>query len=184
MKAFVPIGSPWRADRPGGSAFDRFSAWGACKGRCRRSDIAGVAWLAGCDAASSAGYSPTRGIFRRHAENPLAADVVIVDEVSMVGDVLMAQLLQAVGPQCKLILLGDKDQLPSVEAGAVLAGLVPSGPPNRFRPAVWERLHALFPDMSLEDAGDDWPDHVAVLQVQSSFPGRHSRCRRCHQSPG
>ena len=69
-------------------------------------------------------YSPTRGIFRRHAENPVPSDVVIVDEVSMVGVVLMAQLLQALPPRCKLILLGDKDQLPSVEAGAVLASLV------------------------------------------------------------
>jgi exodeoxyribonuclease V alpha subunit len=73
-------------------------------------------------------YSPSRGHFRRHAENPLPADVVIVDEVSMVGVVLMAQLLQALRPECKLILLGDKDQLPSVEAGAVLASLVSSGP--------------------------------------------------------
>jgi len=69
-------------------------------------------------------FSPTRGTFRRHAENPLDADVVLVDEVSMVGVVLMAQLLQALRPECKLILLGDKDQLPSVEAGAVLASLV------------------------------------------------------------
>ena len=71
-------------------------------------------------------YSPTRHAFRRHRENPIAADFVIVDEVSMVGLVLMAQLLQALLPTTKLVLLGDKDQLPSVEAGAVLAHLVPS----------------------------------------------------------
>jgi exodeoxyribonuclease V alpha subunit len=70
-------------------------------------------------------YSSSRGTFRRHRENPLDAEVVIVDEVSMVGVVLMAQLLQALRPECKLIFLGDKDQLPSVEAGAVLASLVP-----------------------------------------------------------
>ena len=73
------------------------------------------------------GYRPTRNIFTRHNENPIPADVVIVDEVSMVGLVLMAQLFQALGPKTKLILLGDKDQLPSVEAGAVLANLVPDG---------------------------------------------------------
>ena len=76
------------------------------------------------------GYRPTRNAFSRHRENPIPADVVIVDEVSMVGLVLMAQLLQALAPATKLVLLGDKDQLPSVEAGAVLAHLVPSSEPD------------------------------------------------------
>jgi exodeoxyribonuclease V alpha subunit len=70
-------------------------------------------------------YVPSRDQFRRHAENPVEADVVIVDEVSMVGIVLMAKLFEAVGPNTRIILLGDKDQLPSVDAGAVLANLVP-----------------------------------------------------------
>jgi exodeoxyribonuclease V alpha subunit len=69
-------------------------------------------------------YNPGGNQFRRHAENSLAEDVVIVDEVSMVGMVLMARLFQAVRPQTRLILLGDKDQLPSVDAGAVLANLM------------------------------------------------------------
>src|SRR5262249_53881665 len=72
-------------------------------------------------------YRPTRGTFRHHAENPLPAEVVIVDEVSMVGLVLLARLFQALAPSTKVILLGDKDQLPSVDAGAVLANLVPAG---------------------------------------------------------
>jgi exodeoxyribonuclease V alpha subunit len=70
-------------------------------------------------------YRPSRHEFARHQENPIPADVVIVDEVSMVGLVLMGQLFNALGPETRLILLGDKDQLPSVEAGAVLANLVP-----------------------------------------------------------
>lgn len=70
-------------------------------------------------------YRPARNEFARHRENPIPADVVIVDEASMIGLVLMAQLFQAVEPGAKLILLGDKDQLPSVDAGAVLAHLVP-----------------------------------------------------------
>jgi exodeoxyribonuclease V alpha subunit len=69
-------------------------------------------------------YTPNRDLFRRHVENPIEADVVIVDEVSMVGMVLMARLFQALRPQARVILLGDKDQLPSVDAGAVLANLV------------------------------------------------------------
>ena len=67
-------------------------------------------------------YVPSSAQFRRHAENPLPAEVVIVDEVSMVGMVLMARLFQAVRPQTRLILLGDKDQPPSVDAEALRAG--------------------------------------------------------------
>ena len=69
-------------------------------------------------------YNPELGTFGRHVENPIPADVVIVDEVSMVGLELLSHLLQALGTTTKLILLGDKDQLPSVDAGAVLANFV------------------------------------------------------------
>ncbi|QLB13154.1 DNA helicase/exodeoxyribonuclease V alpha subunit [Bisgaardia hudsonensis] len=56
-----------------------------------------------------------------NAQNPLQIDVLVVDEASMIDLSLMAKLLQALKPNTKLILLGDKDQLSSVEAGAVLA---------------------------------------------------------------
>ncbi len=75
------------------------------------------------------GFRPKQNAFSRHCENPIPAEVVIVDEVSMVGLVLMASLLRALAPKAKLILLGDKDQLPSVDAGAVLAHLVPLAEP-------------------------------------------------------
>ncbi len=88
-------------------------------------------------------YHPTRGTFGHHVENPVPAEVVIVDEVSMVGLVLMAQLLQALRPETRLILLGDKDQLPSVEVGAVLASLVLDDGQTRFSPRVRTLLHQL-----------------------------------------
>ena len=69
-------------------------------------------------------YDPKRNTFRRHEENPIPADVVLVDEASMVSVDLMASLLRALAPGTKLLLLGDKDQLPSVDAGAVLGQLV------------------------------------------------------------
>ncbi len=60
-----------------------------------------------------------------HADNPIPADVVVVDEVSMVDAVMMGYLLSAIDPvKTRLILLGDRDQLPSVDAGAVLADLL------------------------------------------------------------
>jgi exodeoxyribonuclease V alpha subunit len=63
------------------------------------------------------------GSARHGREAPLGADVVIVDEVSLVDLALMARLVDALPPEAKLILLGDRDQLASVEAGAVLADL-------------------------------------------------------------
>ena len=62
--------------------------------------------------------SPTR--FRHDAGNPLPHDVVVVDEASMVPLSLMAKLVDAVHPKATLVLVGDRDQLTSVEAGAVL----------------------------------------------------------------
>ena len=61
------------------------------------------------------------GTFRRSAHEPLLADVVVVDEASMVHSSLMDRLVDALPPTARLVLLGDKDQLASVEAGAVLA---------------------------------------------------------------
>ncbi len=58
-----------------------------------------------------------------HRDNPLALDVLVVDEASMIDLEMMASLLDALPPQARLILLGDKDQLASVEAGAVLGDL-------------------------------------------------------------
>lgn len=70
------------------------------------------------------GYSPMTLGFRHDRRNPLDLDVVIVDEASMIDVDLMARLLDAIPPAAKVVLLGDADQLPSVEAGAVLADLV------------------------------------------------------------
>jgi len=57
--------------------------------------------------------------FKHNKENPLNYDIVIVDEASMIDVALFAKLLDAIGPETRLILLGDKDQLASVEAGSL-----------------------------------------------------------------
>ncbi len=62
--------------------------------------------------------------FRHNRDNRLPYDVVIVDESSMVSVTLMARLLEALAPSTRLVLVGDPDQLASVEAGAVLGDLV------------------------------------------------------------
>jgi len=69
------------------------------------------------------GARPDTRAFAHHAGNPLDVDVLIVDEASMVHLEMMASLLDALPPGAVLVLLGDKDQLASVEAGAVLGDL-------------------------------------------------------------
>ncbi|SPY78654.1 exodeoxyribonuclease V subunit alpha [Providencia rustigianii] len=69
------------------------------------------------------GAQPESQQFRYHRDNPLALDILIVDEASMVDLPMMAKLIEALPEQAKLIFLGDKDQLASVEAGAVLGDI-------------------------------------------------------------
>ncbi|MFV3351727.1 exodeoxyribonuclease V subunit alpha [Aeromonas veronii] len=69
------------------------------------------------------GVIPGRSQFRHHAGNPLHLDLLVVDEASMVDLPMMARLLDALPSHARLILLGDKDQLASVEAGAVLGDI-------------------------------------------------------------
>jgi exodeoxyribonuclease V alpha subunit len=84
------------------------------------------------------GYRPGSVRFRHDRDNPLPVDALVVDEASMVDLALMAKLVRALPPRARLILLGDKDQLASVEAGAVLGDIC--GDSTGFSPAFRERL--------------------------------------------
>ncbi len=64
------------------------------------------------------------GRFKHNQDNPLAADTLVLDELSMVDIRLMANLLEATPSECRVIMLGDRDQLPSVEAGVPLTTLL------------------------------------------------------------
>ena len=85
-----------------------------------------------CDAMPSTGTTlhrllgviPDSPRFRHHADNPLPYDVVVVDEASMIDLPLMTKLVEAVADGSRLVLLGDPDQLPSVEAGDVLSAVL------------------------------------------------------------
>ncbi|MEO6698035.1 MAG: exodeoxyribonuclease V subunit alpha [Paraperlucidibaca sp.] len=95
--------------------------------------------------------------YRHHLTNPLALDVLVVDEASMLDLSLMAALMEALPTEARVILLGDKDQLASVEAGAVLADLcsvVNTGSSGE-----------LTPTLPAEKA----PAHVAQLQQSFRF---------------
>jgi exodeoxyribonuclease V alpha subunit len=72
-------------------------------------------------------FDPATGEFKKNQHNPLAGDLFVLDEVSMVDVVLGHQFLRAVPANACVILVGDVDQLPSVGPGTVLADLISSG---------------------------------------------------------
>lgn len=72
------------------------------------------------------------GGFRHHQRNPLLVDCLLLDEASMIDLPLMASILRALPPQTRVILLGDRDQLASVEAGSVLSDITGRGAEPRY----------------------------------------------------
>ncbi|MDO4960649.1 MAG: AAA family ATPase, partial [Eubacteriales bacterium] len=87
----------------------------------------GAAPYGGSGNAGGAGSTSGKGRFMRDEKDPLEADVIIIDEMSMVDIFLMDALLKAVVPGTRLILVGDYNQLPSVGAGNVLRDIIDSG---------------------------------------------------------
>jgi exodeoxyribonuclease V alpha subunit len=72
-------------------------------------------------------FQPKKGTFKRNEANPLRGEALVVDEFSMVDLPLMYHLLKAVPPAMRLVLVGDKDQLPSVGPGTLLNDIIASG---------------------------------------------------------
>jgi exodeoxyribonuclease V alpha subunit len=126
------------------------------------------------------GFNPgNRSRFRHDRLNRLAHDVVVVDETSMVSLSLMARLVEAVRPDARLILVGDPEQLASVEAGAVLGDVV--GPASRellLRPPAREAL-ALVAGPAVRALGSvatsPIGDGVVVLRRVHRFGGAIGR---------
>ena len=130
-------------------------------------------------------FLPSGG-FKRGKKQPLATDLVVVDEFSMVDVPLMASLCRALPPQGSLILVGDPDQLPSVGPGSILADLLSSGavPSVRlteiFRQAEASRIvraahevrHGRVPEESAEKGADfaflhrEEPEEIAKLVLR------------------
>lgn len=112
--------------------------------------------------------------FRYNEKRQLPADVVVVDEASMVDLSLMSRLMLALPEKCRLILLGDQNQLASVEAGAVLADICNTGEPRFISEPFKKRLAALTGsdpgDESVQDGGRfQTGDCIAVLKRSYRF---------------
>ncbi|WP_276485147.1 exodeoxyribonuclease V subunit alpha [Paraflavitalea pollutisoli] len=90
---------------------------------------------------------PGTPYFRHNGQNPLNYDVVIVDECSMIDVALFAKLLDAITPGTRLIMLGDKDQLASVEAGSLFGDLcLAQNSLNGFTPERLDLINAFIAD--------------------------------------
>ncbi len=119
------------------------------------------------------GSRPDSRHFRHDAQHPLALDVLVIDEASMLDLEMMAAVFAALPPQACLILLGDKDQLASVEAGAVLGDLCQRADGGYYRPdtAAWlaavtgERLDDALCDLY----GGPLDQAVVKLRVSHRF---------------
>lgn len=116
------------------------------------------------------GWQHGRIDFVHHRNNPLAADVVVIDEASMVDLPLMTKLVEAVPDAARLLLIGDRDQLASVEAGDVLAAMCDAaGPGERFPSAVADTLSAAMGVAVAADSGASGALAGCRVQLQHSY---------------
>lgn len=123
------------------------------------------------------GYQPQSIYFKHDAQNPVNYDVVIIDESSMIDVALFAKLFLALGPETKVILLGDKDQLASVEAGSLFGDLCQAQdelnlfPPERinFINSFIEDRNQKLSENNLSKTEHPLAGHVIELQVSHRF---------------
>ncbi len=114
---------------------------------------------------------PDSPYFRFDAKNPLPADVVVVDEASMVDLALLSKLVQAIPPSSKMILLGDKDQLASVEAGAVLGDICDTGREHGFS-GDFSRLYRKVTGEKIGEGPDGLSEpgmRDSIVQLRKSY---------------
>lgn len=119
------------------------------------------------------GSRPDTRRFRHNRDNPLMVDILVIDEASMVDVDLMASVFDALPARAQLILLGDKDQLASVDAGAVLGELCQRATAAHYTPDTASWLSAVtghtLPEALLDDGGYRLDQAVAMLRKSYRF---------------
>jgi exodeoxyribonuclease V alpha subunit len=112
---------------------------------------------------------PNSPYFHHNCDNPLAAEVVVVDEASMVDLALMSKLVEATPAAARLILLGDRNQLASVEPGAVLGDICDRNRPQGYSHALVRKIHALTA-IELPPAADNrQPLRDSIVELPKSY---------------
>ena len=102
--------------------------------------------------------------------NPLPYDIVVIDEASMIDLALMSKLITSLSAECKLILLGDKDQLSSVEAGSVLGDICDTGTPHSFTSDFCKKLQAIVPEFTVSTKSEpQFANCLVTLQKSYRF---------------
>lgn len=128
------------------------------------------------------GYVHNSPYFRYNNTNPLLYDVIIVDESSMISASLMSKLLMAVSPSSRIILLGDKNQLASVDAGSILGDICLSlgDEMNMFQPERAAFINGFMPDeasqipadfIRAEQSNNVLSEHIVELKRSHRFKG-------------
>jgi len=121
------------------------------------------------------GSRPDSRHFRHDVGNPLPLDVLVVDEASMIDLEMMANLLDALPAHARLILLGDKDQLASVEAGAVLGDLCRDADIGGYSAATcgWlqDKTSERLADPALLPGEQALAQHIVMLRHSRRFAG-------------
>jgi len=117
------------------------------------------------------GSRPNTRHFLHHHHNPLHVDLLVVDEASMIDLEIMAALLNALPDNARLVLLGDKDQLASVEAGAVLGDICQYGDQANYGPetTTWIRKHTGYNLRTFEGYGAPLDQHITLLRKNHRF---------------
>ncbi|WP_298451458.1 exodeoxyribonuclease V subunit alpha [uncultured Marinobacter sp.] len=119
------------------------------------------------------GSRPDTRKFRHNRDNPLLVDILVIDEASMVDLDMMASVFDALPANAQLILLGDKDQLASVDAGAVLGELCQRAPDGHYLPATVQWLKAItgtdIPESLQNSEGQPLDQAVAMLRKSYRF---------------
>lgn len=122
------------------------------------------------------GARPDTRHFKYHRFNPLPLDMVVVDEASMIDIEMMSALLEALPSHARLVLLGDKDQLASVEAGAVLGSLCARAEEAHYLPELADWLQAAtgwaVEPQRQDSEGRPLDQAVAVLRHSFRFDDR------------
>ena len=119
------------------------------------------------------GSRPDSRHFRHDARNPLRLDVLVIDEASMIDLEMMAAVMHALPASARLILLGDKDQLASVEAGAILGELCARAQQGHYWPetAIWvsEVTREVVPPALQDVAGTPLDQSICMLRHSHRF---------------